>query len=60
MNKKKSSNFKFITKKNHSFKRGFLNKIKERMGINLYINKKIEKKQYKKINFKKELEKKYL
>jgi hypothetical protein len=44
MNKKKSSNFKFIPKKYHSFKRGFLNKIKERMGINLRINKKIEKK----------------
>jgi hypothetical protein len=44
MNKKKSSNFKFIPKKYHSIKRGFLNKIKERMGINLRINKKIEKK----------------
>jgi len=44
MNKKNSLKFKCITKKNMSFKEGSLNKMKERMSINLHINKKIEKK----------------
>jgi hypothetical protein len=45
MNKKNSLKFKCITKKK-SFKGGSLNKMKERMSINLHINKKLRKKKY--------------
>jgi hypothetical protein len=59
MNQKNSSKFKCITKKN-SCKIGYLNKIKERIDINLNINKKIRKKKpYKKaLILKNNLEKK--
>jgi hypothetical protein len=43
MNQKNSSKFKCITKK-ISCKIGYLNKIKERIDINLNINKKIREK----------------
>jgi hypothetical protein len=44
MNHKNSSKFKHITKKKLSFKICSLNKMKERMSINLNINKKYSEK----------------
>jgi hypothetical protein len=46
MNQKNSSKFKCITKKKLSCKIGYLNKIKEKIDINLNINKQIRKKNH--------------
>jgi hypothetical protein len=49
MNQKNFSKFKCITRKKLSCKIGYLNKIKEKIDINLNINKQIRKKKpYKK------------